>query len=77
MSATILHLFSRKPTEPNREQQARDRVTEEIRAFVSPTILAQAKARAARNVVGGIRLDEAVRRACVWAVSADHGPEVA
>lgn len=50
-------------------------VDAELPGSMSPTIRAEAKARAVRLVNAGMESHKAALRAACWARSADHGPE--
>ena len=67
--------------ESRRGVDARERaaalVDAELPGSMSPTIRAQAQARAVRLVNTGMDSHKAAARAVCWAKSADHGPEAA
>jgi hypothetical protein len=69
VSATVFRIEDFRQVEPTPEQQASDQVAAVLRERVTGTILAQAKARAERSVRSGVPLDDAVRRACAWALN--------
>jgi len=71
----IFDMKSYRRESPTVEQQARDRVAEQLRDKVTTTILAQAKARAVRSVIGGQALEKSIKSAVAWALHADHGPD--
>lgn len=53
------------------EQQAHDKVLERLRGKVTGMVMAQAQARAARLVSAGAKFQDAIHRACAWALYAD------
>lgn len=76
MSATVVNLFdfrSHRCPRQTPEQLARSQITDQLLHRVGPSIIAQARARAARSLAAGVPLGEAIRRAIAWALSADHG----
>ena len=73
MSATVTDIFSRFRRPPAATQQGRERVDAELRGKVTATILAQARARVVRSIVGGRSVKDAVRSAVAWTLEADHG----
>lgn len=73
MSAVIIDMDSfRRVFGETPEEMASNRVAEEIRHRVTATVLAQACARAARNVRNGHGVDAAVKMARVWALASVH-----
>jgi len=71
MSAIVLDFFSRFRQPADVEQQGRDRVDAELRGKVTATILAQARARVVRSIVGGRSVNDAVHSAVAWAKSCE------
>jgi hypothetical protein len=68
--SNVVEFASRKHVEHPPEKVASDRVALEIRSRVDSSVLAQACARAARNVaVWGYSVDDAVRLAKAWALN--------
>lgn len=72
MSAMVIDMRTFRREGPTDEQRARDAVDQELKGKVTETILAQAKARAVRSVVGGRPLAQAVCSAIAWAKFAVH-----
>ena len=68
-------LEARRAVDAN--ERAAAMVDAELPGSISPTIRAQAIARAVRLVTMGIDSHSAASRAVCWAKSADHGPEAA
>lgn len=71
--SNVVEFAPRKHAEQPPEKVASDRVALEIRSRVDSSVLAQARARAARNVaVWGMSIDDAVRMAKAWALNSIH-----
>jgi hypothetical protein len=76
MSANVISMLTYRRETPSAEQQARDQVTDQLRDKVTSTILAQAKARAVRSVIGGRPVRDAVRTSVAWALYTIHDDEL-
>ena len=66
MSATVVNLFdfrSHRCPRQTPEQLARSQITDQLLHRVGPSIIAQARARAARSLARGVPLAQAIRRA--------------
>jgi hypothetical protein len=72
MSAHVIDMRTFRREGPSDEQRARDAVQEQLDGKVTTTIMAQAKARAVRSIVGGRPIAEAVYTAVAWAKYAAH-----
>lgn len=72
MSAMVIDMRTFRREGPTDEQRARDEVERELRGKATDTIIAQAKARAVRSIVGGRPLAKAVCSAIAWAKFAVH-----
>jgi hypothetical protein len=75
VTALVFDLARFRRTGKSDEQRAREGAHEQLAGKVTDTVLAQAKARAVRSVVGGRPVAEAIYTAVAWAKFAVHTDE--
>lgn len=73
MSATVASLFDYGTRRAEMEQRIHDAVFAALRGRCENSRIAQAQARAARNLRAGVMFDEAKDRAVLWALYATDG----
>ena len=73
MSASVVNLFDFGLRRVDAEQRIHDAVLASLRGRCQNLRIAQAQARAARNLRGGVPFDEAKDRAVKWALYATDG----
>ena len=73
MNATVTNLFHFGARRADMEQRIHDAVSAALRGRCETSRIAQAQARAARNLRAGVLFDEAKDRAVLWALYATDG----